>query len=633
MRIHFLDEDSAHSKINKFNLITIHADTKSFFETDLLSDTANGDRDSRMRGLLERCNHILHSLDVNGSECVASNEQTHGDEVYGDNSSYLDMSMRKPDAGIEVTEDGVSTESGRNEYVDVNDKCQTVNLPVIRRSIDDDEDNIYDNYIVENKVSGKSNSYAKKSSPAPDPCNGNPSLLMASGKRDCPFSGLPAAHLTIKKARKIGWLILNHRRRPFLYILNSYLSKKFYVGLLCDTMGNDLPDWWMLMYSGKNQMKPTICVELRRFELVRVIAKKQKRERGAANADVKFELHEKTPTNASKKFVPIVYQFSTATQDECDQWYSTLMLLNSESSHSICSGTNRKLPMLPPYECDDSIDSRFESHHQSDGFLYTNQDMHNYSEGVYEEPEEYFRQMDKPLAKSSPILVHSTIAFDALSTYDVPKSPARPVQCADNSSIAIELAKRHTAEHDVADSCKVDNADDYDKVIVDSTSAAATRDVSGRIKINEIRIKLTSHFKEHSQKYLSDTSTSPVSSITSRKTSIASNIDRPAESNKTQQISSVRKFVSHLARMKRSSAVSQKSPKSPKSIKREKKPNIPKTPLDEPLQRTTKRNKVHMIINQLEANGQLTLLSGGTGGGAGVGPSRSNRNSVAMSNK
>lgn len=622
-------------------MIRIHADTKSFFESELHSQAINGDHKTQIEELLNRCKHILLSLDANGSE------QTHIDGVFGDsdNSSYLDMSMRKPDAAIEVTEDGVSNVSGRNEYVDVIDKSEKVNFPDDNRKVGDNEgngadgdgdDNIYDNYIVENKVSDKSGVCGKELASAHDTNGGSGPSPMANGKRDCPFGGLPAAHLTIKKARKIGSLILNHRRRPFLHILNSYLSKKFYVGLLCDTMENDAPEWWMLMYSGTNQMKPTLCIDLRRFELVRVIAKKRKRERGAANADVKFELHEKTPPNASKKFVPIVYQFATQTTDECDQWFSTLMLLNSESTHSISSGTNRKLPMLPPYECEDSPDPPSGRHHQSDGLLYTNQDVHNYSEGVYEEPEEYYRQIDKPIATSSPILslaaAQPTNTPDPLWTYDVPKSPARPVQISEQSSIAIEMVKRHTDTDDAAELCTAGNADDYDKVIVDSTSSAANRDASGRTKINEIRIKLTSHFKEHSQKYLSDTSSSSVTSYGSRKTNSAVSADRPTDNPKVQQISSVRKFVSNLARMKRSSAATPKSPKSPKSIKRERKPIIPKMPSEEPLQRTNKRNKVHMIINQLEANGQLTLLSGG----AGVGPSGyngSNRNSVNIPNK
>lgn len=602
-----------------------------------------------MQELIERCSSILLSLDEYGSEDAASNEQSLVDGVFGDgdNSSYLDMSMRKPDAGIDATEDGDKSESGRNEYVDVIDKSEKLIVPDINRNVDDvdhdDDDNIYDNYIVENKVSGKLDVCGKKIGPTLDANDSNVSSQLSNGKRDCPFSGLPAAHLIIKKARKIGWLVLNHRSRPFLHILNSYLSKKFYVGLLCDTVENDTADWWMLMYSGINQMKPTICIELRRFELVRVIAKKQKRERCAISADVKFELHEKTPTNSNKKFVPIVYQFSTTTTDECDQWYSTLMLLNSESSHSICSGTNRKLPMLPPHECDSTNDPS-ECNHLSDGLLYTNDGIHNYSEGVYEEPEEYYRQLDTPIATSSPILYkfvteRPTNATDALFTYDVPKSPARPVQTVEKSSIGIEMTKRQSDALNVIDSCTVDNADDYDKVIVDSTSSAASRDTSGRIKINEIRIKLTSHFKEHSQKYLSDTSTSPVTSISSRKPSICARIDHSAEHTKPQQISSVRKFVSNLARVKRSSTSTQKSPKSPKSpksVKREKKPSSPKAPTDEPLQRTTRRNKVHMIINQLEANGQLTLLSGGGCGGTGVGPSSfngSNRNSVSIANK
>lgn len=622
-------------------MVLIYADTKLFLETDLHSNSTNGDRMSQMRELIERCSSILISLDQYGSEGAASNEQSLVDGVFGDgdNSSYLDMSMRKPGTGgIEVTEDCDKSESERNEYVDVIDKSEKLNVADINRNVDDvdhdDEDNIYDNYIVENKVSGK------KMRPVVDANDSHVSSQLPNGKRDCPFGGLPAAHLAIKKARKIGWLVLNHRRRPFLHLLNSYLSKRFYVGLLCDMLDDDTPDWWMLMYSGTNQMKPTICIELRRFELVRVIAKKQKRERCALNADVKFELHEKTPTNSNKKFVPIVYQFSTTTTDECDQWYSTLMLLNSESSHSICSGTNRKLPMLPPYERD-STNGPSDCHQQSDGLLYTNDGVHNYSEGVYEEPEEYYRQLDTPIATSSPIpyklaTTRPTNAADALFTYDVPKSPARPVQTVEKSSVFIEVTNRQSDALKATDSCTVDNADDYDKVIVDS---AASRDTSGRTKINEIRIKLTSHFKEHSQKYLSDTSTSPITSITSRKPSIGARADRPAEHTKPQQISSVRKFVSNLARIKRSSALprkSSKSPQSPKSMKRGKKPSSPKTPTDESLQRTTKRNKVHMIINQLEANGQLTLLSGGGYGGTGVGPSGyngSNRNSVSIANK
>lgn len=614
--------------------LSFRADTKQFLENDLCSIAANGDCTAEIRDLLKRCSNILRSLNV--YEGTASNEQSHVDGTFdgGDNSSYLDMSVRKPDVAVEVTEDSGVSESGRNEYVDVSDKNEQF-TDVKRRAdgeaADEDvvDDNIYDNYIVEHKSNGSSDVCEKKVKPTPETSDNHTLSLMANEKRDCPFSGLPAAHLTIQKARKIGHLNLNYRRRPFLHILNSYRSKKFYVGLVCDTMESDVPDWWMLMYNGSNQMKPSICIDLRRFELVRVVAKKHKRERDAGNADIKFELHEKLAKNASKKIAPIIYQFSTSTTDECDQWYSTLLLLNSESSHSISSGTNRKLPMLPPYECDDGVNSSPEPYRHSSGLLYTNQDLHNYSEGVYEEPEEFYRHIDKPTATSSPISlksdsVHPANVSDALFTYDVPKSPARPIQTAETSSIAVEVVKRQPDTREVVNLRAVDNADDYDKVIVDSTSS------TGRTKINELRIKLTSHFKEQSQKYMLDSSTSPVASISLRKKSVSADPDHATDSNKVQQISSVRKFVTHLARMKRSSALNQtKSPKllrSPKPIKREKKSSVPKTLIHESQPPTTKRNKVHMIINQLEANGQLTLIGGGGGSSR---PNGSNRNSLA----
>lgn len=595
------------------NFVKFRADTKSFFESELNATTTDNDHIIQMRKLLERCNGISLIID---QRVNVSHDQSHGD---GDNSSYLDMSIRKPDAEDEVNAiiDEIN-ELARSEYVDVsqqidqiccaesigmsgdendnNDGIVTIADDAVNENNDDDgsDDDIYDNYTVEKKsIESTHNSNSKS--------NGNEyvsvtdAAIAVDGKRDCPFGGLPAAHLTIKKAHRIGWLILNYRRRPFLSILNSYLSKKFYVGLLCDTIQSGAPDWWMLMYSGMTQMKPTICIELRRFQLVRVASKKRIRERCPdAGVDIKFELHERLPSDAKKKATPIVYQFSATTSDDCDQWCSSLLLLmNNESLRSICSTTaHRKLPMLPPHECSEMSENAPNGHHQ---------DGHNCSEGVYEEPEEYYRH----IANASTLQPESMP--EIVCTYDVPKSPARPVQTTEEPSPVVDHSN-HIPKNlrEMIDSCTVDNADDYDKVIVDSLSSSIASHPN-RMKINDIRLKLTSHFKEHSLL--------PVSSTGSRKTSI---VDCSAD-DKTQQVSSVRKFVSQLARMKH------KSTKSPKPMKRDKKSNPTKVSIatsdaSPPVsQTTTKQNKVHMIINQLEANGQLTLLSGGGGGSVGAG--------------
>lgn len=599
--------------------------------------------------MYDRCNTLLCTLQLSpllaNSKCATNevatgiiNEQQHHSDksddtqLDDDNSSYLDMSLRK----YESYKLKQAIDSNPNEYVDIIGKKKSTSEDTTFSECADD-DNIYDNYVVERKLDNSGSDV---------PVND----IKSNGfdvKHEFPFSGLPATHLPIKKAKKIGWLTLNQRRRRFLNILHLYLNKKFYVGLISDDSGNGLPDWWLLLYGGgATDLKPSLFIHLSQFELSRVtknIDKKKSFRKSAIN-NFHFELKEKPNVNqnTTSKFDPIVYQFSTSSSDEFEQWYSILMMVNNDTQMPTdlnASGSSRKLPMLPPSSshknilnsCDETDVASNAECILSDNLIYTNQDLPNYSEGVYEEPEEFYKSISKPVATSSPLPPHipsksntqkDTNEIDAdNSTYDIPISPARSIyhiRCNENSSKTIKhLDNRYNPN--------VDKADDYDRIMVSSVTPRIVSTTENKVKISEIRTKLTSQFKEHSQKYLSVDNATKEMTISATNSIVVPNSSTTNNYNNKSQLNTVRKFVNQLTRIKRSSMASKKSAThTSQKINKITDENVDKN-IKSIYSAQPKGKKVHMIINQLEANGQLPLLSGGVGSSTGC-----NRNSISL---
>lgn len=535
--------------------------------------------------------------DENG---VDSNDQD-------ENTSYLDMSMQKYECyDLNATQ----MNSNLHEYVAIGGKSTQDR---------NDGDNIYDNYIVENSKIATMDVHLEK--------------------RDCPFGGLPAAHLMIMQSPKIGWLIMHQRRQSgFIHNFSVNFRKKYYAGLVVENHTNCSDNkfcyWWFLLYAGgSSDLKPTVCLPLHQYEITCDPTKKSKNNRNSvkdrssktASSDrdkyqCKFELRSNLTRKDSKS-----YCLTAESPDHCNEWYNLLKQLIAGKPYvqtsNVVTAQIRKLPKLPVKAKSIELDTESTDKDTVDtttnalSKLQTKADdkeIINYSEGIYEEPEEYYKNVPtksgsktkaksqtKPLTNTqTPSSIASTIQIEDISLiYDIPKPNSRCTVIADEKK---------------------------DRICLEMDVSASVLE-SNRIHIDdEVRSKLAIQLKEQSEKFLNNNS---------KTTKLAPKHDhekiiRNSVTNKKHQLSNVRKwlFTNHLAKMRHStnSTGSRKSTENMKndslktSAKQCHKLNAIAPMLSNETQQKRqifsvqpKGNKVHMIINQLEANGQLTLLSGG----------------------
>lgn len=510
-------------------------------------------------------------------------------------TSYLDMSVRNY-GNYELN--NKSNTSNRNEYVDV------IGKPV--KDFDDD-DNIYDNYIVERNDNGTT-----ANEMVHDKCTENSTKKDTRGKHECPFNGLPAAHLTIMHSPKVGWLTMHLRGKRFTRHFGVHFKRKYYTGLVMKQLENDYCEWWLLMYAGgTSDLKPTVCLQLNQFEVCADAVKDVAGEKSEENANkrnpCKFELNEKIKET---KKDPKSYCFVAETSEHCDHWVSLLKQLSIGLPYIemtfLTTAQIRKLPMLPlnvkNVDCEHKMDNRDTVDRQIVTGMQFTSDLCNYSEGVYEEPEDYYKNVPVS-AKKTPILPvkkvpqspNATIQVDnILSIYDTPKKPIR---------------KTHEDEH-------------FEVVSTPKNRCTFIKSEDNGVKCdNDIRSKLTTQLKEQTQKYSFDQKSNDVEI----NGDTASTISESA--NSKYQLSSMRKwlFSNHFSKLRQSSnsthfggvpcdeSITKDTSQAELNQNHEFNEVLPSTDTNK---RTfsvqPKGNKVHQIINQLEANGQLTLLSGGT---------------------
>lgn len=440
------------------------------------------------------------------------------------------------------------------------------------------------------------------------------------GKRDCPFIGLPAAHLTIMHSPKVGWLTMHLRHKRFIRHFSINFKRKYYTGLVSkENQENHYHEWWLLMYAGgTSDLKPTICIPINRFEActdnakVTVTKSNEKQTTETKRNPCKFELKEKGDKKDGK-----FYCFVAESPEHCQHWTNLLRQLGMGVPYIENAFTTiaqiRKLPMVPLNSKNadndrltgdiDTVDTSKVGSHSNDERT-SNIEICNYSEGVYEEPEEYYKNVSTSISKT-PILptkkvpqtTLTQVQMDVISSiYDTPKKPVRKTD--------------DTKQH-------------YDLIFVqNSNESIDAAHESNRLKIDsEIRDKLSTQLKEQSQKYLSSSGRrTSDEEMTRNSTTTTTNDGTP---NK-YQLSTMRKwfFSNHLAKLRQSTNPTNFMRKSSGSttdtteiaqpkLNQQHKINAVSTSTD-----TQKRafsiqpkGKVHMIINQLEANGQLTLLT------------------------
>lgn len=540
-----------------FSDFVLISDARAFFAECLNEQSKIEYQHVQLKTLHDRCESILSSFGTRTQ--LTSDEEIRIRELFsdGDSSSYLIMNIPRPHLGDGADADAV--EGSR---------------ALLRKYSFTDDENFYDNYNVEN-----SNTKKEAKSPPAKPSK----VGKARAKRDCPFRGLPVAHLNITKSRKVGWLTISCRRRTFLNILSNYFNRRYYVGLLSDeNFESEEKSYWLLLYGDDTkQLQPSANIDLKSFEIGELRSKSKAQNKPSV---LRFSLRER---NSCNKQATMVYTLNADSNEETERWRATLILISEELNRSSSSTINRELPQLPL----DSSASRMRQ--AAEQAMYCNEDAPNFSEGVYEEPE--------LLNKCSAECQDNT---DPSLLYDVPKTPARrlpPTQSSPMPSISGALAAKPTASECVetkrrasaSANVTVGNEDDYDNIVV-------SREATGVSKMHEARTKLTKHFKERGQ-------SGP----------FAHREGPPEAKDKHETIGTMKKIV---ARIRRSSVLSLRSPKSLKRNKKDLK--APQAPVDEvsdencpeerdEVKQKPNQSKVHMIINQLEANGKLTLLNGG----------------------
>lgn len=530
-----------------------------------------------------------------------------------ENASYLDMSMRKFE-NYNVSE--ATGSLNRNDYVDVIGKSTNCS----------DDDNIYDNYSVERN--GKNASVKTQ-------------MLDASVKKDvdakcdCPFNGLPAAHLTIMHSPKVGWLTMHLRRKRFIRNFGVNFKRKYYTGLVPRETDRHYYEWWLLMYGSTSDLKPTLCLQLNQFEVIgeysKIIKPNEKQAGDDKRIQCKFELNEKHIKKDAK-----TYCFVAETPEHCEHWINLLKQMSAGLPYveTIFTTTAqiRKLPLLPSNakaivdhnrtnENIDTVDmlggvssgmSTIENNH--------NGDVANYSEGVYEEPEEYYKNVPASVSKAPTLPKKKLSQSNAMNVqiddnsyiYDTPKKPIR---------------KSNEVKHyDVVSVKRDTNNDIFEKDSENETKTIENHSTleNRTIKIDDkIRCQLSTQLREQSQKYLSN-SNSNSGQKTSNEEMIKVTSTATVESIANKyQLSTVRKwfFSNHLSKLRQSS--------NPTSFMRRSSGTLADTatpPQPQPNQRhktnaiapsgdvqkrafsvQPKGNKVHMIINQLEANGHKLI--------------------------
>lgn len=220
---------------------------------------------------------------------------------------------------------------------------------------------------------------------------------------ECPFSGLPAAHLLIKKSLKVGNL---QRIKEKPYIFNQS-RMKYYSGLL---------DGWLLMYSNSSDLKPTICLNLQNYDLCSSDLYRKHEQFQLISNEYK--------TDYSRS--PKKYLLRAASANDYEEW---LQAITSASKSSMIrkrlNSMSRKLPSPPP-----SLEN--ESNPQTR--------LSDRSEGIYEEPSEMFSMqlypsfqldnwMQLPVAPALPVKGGSKSKGECNAdtvAYDIPKSPPKP---------------------------------------------------------------------------------------------------------------------------------------------------------------------------------------------------------------
>ena len=453
-----------------------------------------------------------------------------------------------------------------------------------------------------------------------------------------PFGGLPAAHLTIQNARKIGFINRIERRLFFDQ------TKKYYAGTL---------HGWLLLYNSQHDLKPSICINLMKFTLIQMSAHHQQSllpditvTNVTANSpnkkrDFCFQLSITMSDDTIKKKS---HQFQAMSEADFDDWINEIE--HEKMSHqcapprthlntSVC----RKLPEPPlqsnystTFKALDLLTTGPETIHDTSCMHQRKSDtLSTRTEGIYEEPAEMFTAVVDSGGDETSSVTYDNVYrhFDSICSagsttitdqnnihfnYDIPKSPPKCLETNTNCLHAINLdTKFKDVKLKLTEQLQTTNGGNSTttgtKTTVDNSIVKKPTEIAPKkISIAVITKKSNKSQPKHSHRFTANVANN---SNTSHKkgwfftrlnktqhgaeTSLTVS-DAADNVEKSNGSSAIQKGKCTESKWKKSLSVADKGSSS-SSIK------LSSSPTKMKLTSTAKGGKVNQIINQLEANG------------------------------
>lgn len=381
-------------------------------------------------------------------------------------------------------------------------------------------------------------------------------------ENSCPYTGLPAAHLKIMNSSQAGLLTRIEKKLFFAQ------SKDFYAGIL---------EKWVLLYPSKsNDMKPSEYFFPKRLDV----------EKG----DNQFAV----VTNSGKRF-----HFQAPNGDEFKDWIRNIKKIIDDNCDSAEGGlfgetptcqlretptsqliSFRKLPSPPsPTPGDETRDSKTSSENYYGFNRSSNQTVINNDERLYEEPSN--RSAEKSDSE------HEEVEAEESGEEKPPSLPAKTGRKGSESDVHGYDVPKPTVRIDE----KLDNFDESAALSAspspEPASSSETPEKS-RTKVSEMTAILSTINLVSPEERKSTHTPKP-------KSKIATADKHEAEKGEKRASPVKNWFTKQISKSKR------------RLSKREKTPETD-VENDEPMT-SVKGAKVNMIINQLERNGQLKVLS------------------------
>lgn len=394
----------------------------------------------------------------------------------------------------------------------------------------------------------------------------------------CPFSGLPAKHLTIMNSPKYGLLYRIEKKIFFDQ------TKHYYAGVL---------NRWMMLYaSNSNDMKPTACFYIKDIGIDTVFDGNGKKREHLFHV----------MTNNGKR-----YQFQAISHNDMSEWIAVINKLikddeNVESKNNKFDEieqnkseiikdkiTNlRKLPTPPPPS--PTLSKNYYSNHR-----VSCKSISNNEEMIYEEP------CSVSNVKETQDNCYDIVSYNSSCSEHPPDLPIKTGKKnnSDNHNM------KH--EYDVPKSTKPQN---YTQVDVDvDVNVDIDADI---IQDNEITITADKDsvcgMKVSEVKALLSTQRIILSPPTPEDKKRPKIVLREKEVNKVPRSPVKTWFLKQITKSGEKSKKSKKSRSSLGNIKNNE-DSFDDNPNTDSVSKNVKGGKVNMIISQLEANGHIKILS------------------------